>query len=203
MTGPVPIRSAGSGSGTIWAFFHWSRSVILNMDPSPILFIFLFRAQFLAKNITEGVTEFIALDNQRTSMVEDWGFLRHLEFLNPWNALWPRHNISLTPLSSYNVPDRDIPTRYQCYQWTLSWWDKTFNIFLYHCTVFNWAGAQIFNCIFWHMGGNHRVLPRRWNNGTPLLYCLLSATILIFSVSRFIEGEGDEHPSIPRLKNRL
>ena len=37
----------------------------------------------MAKNVTEKVTELIALDNQLISVVEDQGFLGHLEFLNP------------------------------------------------------------------------------------------------------------------------
>ena len=41
----------------------------------------------MAKNITEKVTELIALDNQLISMGEDQGFLCHLEFLNPWFTL--------------------------------------------------------------------------------------------------------------------
>ena len=58
----------------------------------------------MANNITEKVTELIALDNQPISVVEDQGFLRHLEFLNPWYALPSLHYITLTPLLSYNVP---------------------------------------------------------------------------------------------------
>ena len=41
----------------------------------------------MAKNITEEVTESITLDNQLISVVEDRGFLWHLEFLNPWYAI--------------------------------------------------------------------------------------------------------------------
>ena len=58
----------------------------------------------MAKNITAKVTEFITLDNQLIAVVGDQGFLRHLEFLNRWNAPPSRHNIGLTPLSSYKVP---------------------------------------------------------------------------------------------------
>ena len=41
----------------------------------------------MAQNITEKVTELITLDNQLISMVENGGFLCHLELLNPWYAL--------------------------------------------------------------------------------------------------------------------
>ena len=58
----------------------------------------------MAKNISENITEFIALDNQLISVVEDQGFLCHREFLNPWYALPSRHYITLLPLSSCNVP---------------------------------------------------------------------------------------------------
>ena len=37
----------------------------------------------MSTNITERVIKLIALHNQLISMVEDQGFLRHLEFLNP------------------------------------------------------------------------------------------------------------------------
>ena len=37
----------------------------------------------MAKNITEKVTEWIALDKQLISVAEDHGFLHRLEFLNP------------------------------------------------------------------------------------------------------------------------
>ena len=37
----------------------------------------------MAKNITDKVTELIALDNQLISAVEDQGFVRQLRFLNP------------------------------------------------------------------------------------------------------------------------
>ena len=47
----------------------------------------------MAKNITEKVIEFIALDNQLIPVVEDQGFLRHLEFLNPQYAQPSRHYI--------------------------------------------------------------------------------------------------------------
>ena len=40
----------------------------------------------MAKNITERVIRLIAQDNQLISVVEDQGFLRHLEFLNPQYA---------------------------------------------------------------------------------------------------------------------
>ena len=50
----------------------------------------------MAKNIRENVIEFIILDNQLTSMVEDQGFLRHLEFLNPRYALASLHYIDST-----------------------------------------------------------------------------------------------------------
>ena len=40
----------------------------------------------MAKNITEKVTELIALDNQLISTVEDQGFVRQLRFLNPRSA---------------------------------------------------------------------------------------------------------------------
>ena len=62
----------------------------------------------MAKNITEKVTKLIALDNQLISVVQDQGFLRHLEFLNPWYALPSQHYITLNPLSSYNVPVRAL-----------------------------------------------------------------------------------------------
>ena len=58
----------------------------------------------MATNITERVIKLITLDNQLISMVEDQGFLCHLEFLNPRCALPSLHYITLTPLSSYNVP---------------------------------------------------------------------------------------------------
>ena len=58
----------------------------------------------VATNITERVIKLITLDNQLISMVEDQGFLYHLEFLNPRCALPSLHYITLTPLSSYNVP---------------------------------------------------------------------------------------------------
>ena len=54
-------------------------------------------------NITEKLTEFIALDNQLISVVEDQGFLRHLEFLNAQCAQPSQHYITFLPLSSYNV----------------------------------------------------------------------------------------------------
>ena len=38
----------------------------------------------MAKMITEKVIKWITLDNQLISVVEDQGFLRHLEILNPW-----------------------------------------------------------------------------------------------------------------------
>ena len=41
----------------------------------------------MATNITESGIKLIALDNQLVSGVEDQGFFRHLEFLNPWYAL--------------------------------------------------------------------------------------------------------------------
>ena len=50
----------------------------------------------MAKNITEKVTKLIALDNQLISVVQDQGFLRHLEFLNPWYALPSLHYIYST-----------------------------------------------------------------------------------------------------------
>ena len=47
-----------------------------------------FNTTHLVRNITEKVINLIALDNQLISMVEDFfGFLHHLEFLNPWYAL--------------------------------------------------------------------------------------------------------------------
>ena len=49
----------------------------------------------MATNITEKVTELI-------SVVEDQGFLRRLELLNPRFALPSLHFITLTPLS-YSV----------------------------------------------------------------------------------------------------
>ena len=52
----------------------------------------------MAKNITEKVIKLIALNNQLTSVVEDQGFLRHPEFLNPQYALPSLHNIISTPL---------------------------------------------------------------------------------------------------------
>ena len=58
----------------------------------------------MAKNITETVIKSMALDNQLISVVEDQGFLCHLEFLNPQYALSSRHYITFLPLSSYNVP---------------------------------------------------------------------------------------------------
>ena len=45
----------------------------------------------MGKYITEKVTELISLDNQLISVVEDQGFLRHLEFLNPRYAPSSRH----------------------------------------------------------------------------------------------------------------
>ena len=57
----------------------------------------------MAKNITEKVIEFMALDNQLISVVEDQDFLCHLEFLNPQYALSSQHYITLTPLLSYNM----------------------------------------------------------------------------------------------------
>ena len=39
-----------------------------------------------------------------SSLWSDQGFLHHLEFLNPRYALPSQHYITLTPLSSYNVP---------------------------------------------------------------------------------------------------
>ena len=56
------------------------------------------------KNIIEKVIKLIALDHQFISMVEHQSFLCHLEFLNPQYALPSQHYITLTPLSSYNVP---------------------------------------------------------------------------------------------------
>ena len=50
----------------------------------------------MAKNITEGVIKLIALDNQLISVVEDQGFLCHLEFLNPQYALPFLHYIYST-----------------------------------------------------------------------------------------------------------
>ena len=44
----------------------------------------------MATNITERVIKLIALDNQLISVVENQGFLHHLEFLNPWYALLQR-----------------------------------------------------------------------------------------------------------------
>ena len=55
----------------------------------------------MARNITEEITELIAVDNQLISMAEDQGFLQHLDFLNPWYAL---HQHYITLLSSYSVP---------------------------------------------------------------------------------------------------
>ena len=46
--------------------------------------------------MTEMIIELIALDNQLISVVEDQGFLCHLEFLNPRYALPSRHYITLT-----------------------------------------------------------------------------------------------------------
>ena len=48
LTRDVPIRSMGSGSGLILAFFRRSPSAILKVDPSPIfiyLFIYLFMSE--------------------------------------------------------------------------------------------------------------------------------------------------------------
>ena len=56
----------------------------------------------MATNITEKVIKWIALENQLISVVEDQGFICHLEFFNPWYALPSLHYITLTPLSSYN-----------------------------------------------------------------------------------------------------
>ena len=58
----------------------------------------------MAKNITERVIRLIAQDNQLISVVEDQGFLRHLEFLNPQHALPSQDYITFLPLSSYKVP---------------------------------------------------------------------------------------------------
>ena len=44
------------------------------------------------------------IKNQLTSVVEDQGFLHHLEFLNPRYARPSRHYMTLTPLLSYNMP---------------------------------------------------------------------------------------------------
>ena len=41
---------------------------------------------------------------KENSSLEDQGSLGHLEFLNPWYVLPSRHNITLTPLLSYNMP---------------------------------------------------------------------------------------------------
>ena len=41
--------------------------------------------QDMARNITEKVTELIALDNQLISVIEDQGHLCHLELLTPRN----------------------------------------------------------------------------------------------------------------------
>ena len=54
----------------------------------------------MTENITEKVTELIALDNQLISVEEDQGFLHHLEFLNPWYALGSQHYFILAPLKS-------------------------------------------------------------------------------------------------------
>ena len=50
----------------------------------------------MTTNITERVIKLIALDNQLISVVEDQGFLRHLEFLNPRYALPSLHYIYST-----------------------------------------------------------------------------------------------------------
>ena len=57
----------------------------------------------MAKNITKKVIECIALDDQLISVVENQGFLWHLEFLDPRYALPSWHYITLTQLSSYNT----------------------------------------------------------------------------------------------------
>ena len=49
----------------------------------------------MVRNITENVTELIALDNQLISAVDDQGFLRHLEFLNARYALQSQHYITI------------------------------------------------------------------------------------------------------------
>ena len=46
------------------------------------------------------VIKLIIPENQLISMVEDQGFLCHLEFLNPRHALQSWHYITLIPLSS-------------------------------------------------------------------------------------------------------
>ena len=54
----------------------------------------------MAKNITEKVIKLIALDNQLISVVEDQGFLCHLELLNPFYGLPSQHYITLVHLQS-------------------------------------------------------------------------------------------------------
>ena len=58
----------------------------------------------MAQNITEELIEFIALDNYLISLVDDQGFLCHLELMNPRHALPSLHYITLTQLLSYNMP---------------------------------------------------------------------------------------------------
>ena len=58
----------------------------------------------MATNITERVIKLISLNNQLISVVEDRGFLVIWSFFNPLYALPSLHDITLTPVSSYNVP---------------------------------------------------------------------------------------------------
>ena len=55
----------------------------------------------MATSNTERVIKLITLDNQLISVVEDQGFLRHREFLNPRHALPSRHYITFR--SSVNI----------------------------------------------------------------------------------------------------
>ena len=50
----------------------------------------------MVTNITEKVIKLIALDNQLISIIENQGFLRHLEFLNPRYVLPSQYYISST-----------------------------------------------------------------------------------------------------------
>ena len=50
----------------------------------------------MSTNVTERVIKLISLENQLISVVEDQGFLHHLEFLNPRYALPSLHYIYST-----------------------------------------------------------------------------------------------------------
>ena len=65
------------------------------------------RDSYMAKHITEKIIEFIALDIQPISVVEDKGFRRLLEFLNPRYDLPSRHYLSDTALPEMYSKVRD------------------------------------------------------------------------------------------------